>query len=277
MSTTRSAGEKALWYLVLLAISTLTIFPFLWLIITSLKGETQPIFSTPPELLPDPPTFNNYVKVWNLLPIWRFYINSAVVAVATVVLNLLITSMAAYPLAKMRFPGREVIFYLLLATLVVPVELTYIPLYIASVRFFGFVDTLYGVILPGISSAFNIFLLRQAYMSIPDDLLDAARMDGAGDFRIWAQIMLPNIRPALATAAIFTMVASWNNLLWPLLLLNTRTKFTLPVGLMALRGQFSTDFRAIAAGAILSLIPILIFFILLQKQFFKGLAGAVKG
>jgi putative chitobiose transport system permease protein len=146
-----------------------------------------------------------------------------------------------------------------------------------AVRIFQFQDTLYSLILPGISSAFNIFLLRQAFKTIPDDLIDAARIDGASELRIWSGILLPNIRPALASAAIFTMIGSWNALLWPVLMLNTRERYTLPVGLLALRGQFSFDFRLIAAGAIIAIIPILVVFIALQKQFVKGMSGAVKG
>lgn len=265
------------WYVILLLIGFLTVFPFMWLLLTSLKGDAQPVFANPPELIPTPPTVTNYVKVWNQLPIWRFFVNSTLVAIATVLLNLLVTSLAAYPLAKLRFKGREFIFYLLLSTLVVPAELTYIPLYIMSVRFFQLEDSLIGLILPGISSAFNIFLLRQNIKAIPGELLDSARIDGAGEFRIWRSIIMPNIRPALASVSIFTMIGSWNALLWPVLLLNTQDRFTLPVGLLALRSQFSTDFRLVAAGAILGIIPILIFFFLLQKYFVQGLSGAVKG
>lgn len=275
--TWRKALSKLFWYAVLVLASLLTVFPFLWLLITSLKGDAQPIFADPPQLIPNPPTLVNYQKVWEQLPIWLFFLNSVFVAMATVILNLIITSMAAYPLAKMRFPGRDLIFFLLLSTLVVPLELTYIPLYIMAVRIFQFQDTLYSLILPGISSAFNIFLLRQAFKTIPDDLIDAARIDGASELRIWSGILLPNIRPALASAAIFTMIGSWNALLWPVLMLNTKERYTLPVGLLALRGQFSFDFRLIAAGAIIAIIPILVVFIALQKQFVKGMSGAVKG
>lgn len=269
--------DGLIWYIILLTIGTATVFPFLWLLLTSLKGDAQPVFANPPELIPTPPTIANYIRVWNQLPIWRFFVNSTIVALATVILNLLVTSLAAYPLAKMRFKGREFIFYLLLSTLVVPAELTYIPLYIMSVRFFQLEDTFIGLILPGISSAFNIFLLRQNIKSIPEDMLDSARIDGASEFRIWRSIVIPNIRPALASVSIFTMIASWNALLWPVLLLNSQERFTLPVGLLALRSQFSTDFRLVAAGAILGIIPILIFFFVLQRHFVQGLSGAVKG
>jgi putative chitobiose transport system permease protein len=266
------------WYGVLLGVAAFTVIPFLWLLSTSLKGPEDAVVAMPPELLPGHPTFDNYVRVWERLPVWRFFLNSLIVAAATVVLNLVVSALAAYPLAKMRFPGREAIFYLLLATLIVPAELTYIPGFLMAVQLFQYIDTLQSLILPGIFSAFNIFLLRQAFQTVPDELIDAARIDGAGEFRIWWQILLPTIRPTLATTAIFTAVGSWNSLLWPSLMLRTRELYTLPIGLNSLRGMFESDFRAVAAGAIMTVIPIMIFFIALQRQFVRGLtSGAVKG
>lgn len=269
--------EGLFWYVVLILASLITIIPFLWLLVTSLKGPTDVVFSMPPQFIPKAPTLGNYVKVWNQLPVWRFFLNSLIVTTSIVVLNLLVTSLAAYPLAKMRFPGRTLIFYALLATLIVPIELTYIPSFILAVKVFRYINTLYSLILPNISSAFNIFLLRQAFQTVPNDLIDAGRIDGASELRIWWQIVLPTIRPAVATAAIFTAASSWNSLLWPSIMLRSRELYTLPVGLNALRGMFSSDFRAIAAGAIMTIIPILIFFISLQRQFVRGLTGAVKG
>lgn len=274
----RSAWRSALgWYVVLIGLSLITVLPFAWLLLTSLKGPNDAIFSMPPQLLPGEPTLANYGKVWNQLPVWRFLLNSVLVAAATTVLNIVVSSLAAYPLAKMEFRGREVIFYLLLATLTVPLELTYIASYFLAVRVFHYQNTLYSLILPNVFSAFNIFLLRQAYQAVPNDLIDAGRIDGASELRIWWQILLPTIGPSLATVAIFTTVSSWNALLWPLLMLRSRELFTLPVGLNALRGLFASDFRSIAAGAIMTLIPILIFFVALQRYFIRGLGGAVKG
>jgi ABC-type glycerol-3-phosphate transport system permease component len=185
--------------------------------------------------------------------------------------------MAAYPLAKMRFRGREAIFYLLLATLIVPAQLTYIPSYILAVSVFHYYDSLPAVILPGLASAFNIFLMRQAFRGVPNDLIDAARVDGAGEWRLWWQILLPIVRPSMAAVAIFTFVTSWNDFLWPSIMLPTREGMTLPVGLAALQGFFSSDFRAICAGVTMTVLPILLFFIVVQRYFVRGLAGAVKG
>lgn len=265
------------WYALLVAASLVTVMPFLWLLMTALKGPNDAVFSLPPQFLPRDPTLNNFARVWDQLPIWRFFLNSLFVATLTVALNLLVSSLAAYPLAKMEFPGREIIFYLLLATLIVPAELTFIPGYLLAVQVFQYYDTLWALIFPSVFSAFNIFLLRQAYKTVPNDLIDAARIDGANELRIWWGVLLPTIRPALATAAVFTAVSSWNALLWPSLMLRNRDLYTLPVGLMALRGMFTADFRLIAAGAIMVIIPMLIAFIFVQRYFVSGLSGAVKG
>ncbi len=192
-------------------------------------------------------------------------------------LNVLVAAMAAYPLAKMRFRGRSTIFYLLLATLIVPAQLTYIPSFILAVNVFQYYDTLPALIFPNLVSAFNIFLLRQAFRGVPNDLTDAARVDGAGEWRIWWSILLPIVRPSLAAVAIFTFVTSWNDFLWPSLMLHTKEGLTLPVGLAALQSFFQSDFRSIAAGVTITVIPILLFFILVQRYFVRGLAGAVKG
>jgi putative chitobiose transport system permease protein len=273
----RRRVEAAIWYVVLISISVVTVLPFVWMLLTSLKGPQDPIFSVPPQFIPAHPTFENYGKVLATLPILSFFRNSIVVALSVTALSVLVTSLAAYPLAKMRFPGREAIFYLLLGTLIVPVQLTYIPSFILAVNVFHYNDTLLALILPNLASAFNIFLMRQAFKSVPNDLIEAARIDGAREIRIWWSVLLPIVRPSLATVAIFTFVTSWNDFLWPSLMLHTRDGMTLPVGLAALQGLFSSDFRSIAAGVTMTIVPILIFFIAFQRQFVRGLAGAVKG
>ncbi len=273
----RKLAENVFWYVVLLLVAVVTVFPFVWIFFTSFKGPLDAIYSVPPQLFPHDPTFANYLRVWNNLPVAKFFINSVIVAVATVVLNILITSLAAYPFAKMRFRGRDAIFYLLLATFVIPPQLTYIPSFVLAVNVFHYYDSILALIFPNLATVFNIFLLRQAFKTIPDDLIDAGRIDGASELRIWWNILLPVIRPSLATAAIFTFVTQWNDFLWPSLMLHTRDRMTLPVGLVALQGMFASDTRGVAAGVVLTVIPILIFFITLQKQFVRGLTGAVKG
>lgn len=273
----RKALENAFWYFLLLLMSVVTVTPFLWIFITSIKGPQDQVVSIPPQFIPHDPTIDNFIRVWNQLPVGRFFLNSITVAAVTTGLNVLITALAAYPLAKMRFRGRDAIFYLLLGTIIIPVQLTYIPGFILAVNVFHYYDSLQALILPNLSSVFNIFLLRQAFKGVPNDLIDAGRMDGAGELRIWWDIVMPVIRPSLATAAIFTFVNMWNDFLWPSLMLHTRERMTLPVGLMALQGMFTSDFRGMAAGVVMTVIPILIFFMSLQRQFIRGLTGAVKG
>jgi putative chitobiose transport system permease protein len=269
--------EAGFWYALLSLLALITIFPFLWMLLTSLKGPTDEIFSVPPQLLPGHPTLDNYGMVLDQLPVPTFFLNSIIVAVAVMTLNVLVAALAAYPLARLRFFGREAIFYLLLGTFIVPAQLTYIPSFVMAVNFFHYYDTLPALILPNLASAFNIFLLRQAFRGVPGDLIDAARIDGASELRIWWSILLPVIRPSLAAVAIFTFVTSWNDFLWPSLMLHTRDNMTLPVGLVALQGFFSSDFRSIAAGVTMTVVPIIIFFMVFQRQFVRGLAGAVKG
>ena len=273
----RELASNAGWYVVLTVFAAITVFPFLWMLLTSLKGPADPIASVPPQLIPGHPTLANYQRVLDSLPILKFFQNSIVVSTAVTGLNVLVSAMAAYPLAKMRFRGREWIFYLLLATLIVPTQLTYIPSFILAVNVFHYYNTLPAVIFPSLASAFNIFLLRQAFRGVPNELIDAARVDGAGEWRIWWSILLPIVRPSLAAVAIFTFVTSWNDFLWPSLMLHTPKGMTLPVGLAALQSFFSSDFRSIAAGVTMTVVPILLFFVVVQRYFVRGLSGAVKG
>jgi putative chitobiose transport system permease protein len=273
----RDIAGTAGWYAVLTFFAAITVFPFLWMLLTSIKGPQDPIASVPPQLIPGHPTLANYGRVLASLPVLQFFQNSIVVSVFVTGLNALVSTLAAYPLAKMRFRGREAVFYLLLATLIVPAQLTYIPSFILAVQVFHYYDSLPSVIFPSLASAFNIFLMRQAFRAVPNDLIDAARVDGAGEWRIWWQILVPIVRPSIAAVAIFTFVTSWNDFLWPSLMLHDRTEMTLPVGLAALQGFFSSDFRSIAAGVTITVLPILLFFIVVQRWFVRGLAGAVKG
>ncbi len=274
--STRRLATASVWYALLILIALVTVFPFAWILLTSIKGPTDLLFSTPPQLLPHDPTFENYGHVLDALPIPKFFVNSIAASSATTIFNVLVASMAAYPLAKLRFRGREAIFYLLLATLIVPAQLTYIPSYLLA-RTFNYYDSLPAIILPSLASAFNIFLMRQAFRGVPNELIDAARVDGAREWRIWLQIAMPLVRPTLATVAIFTFVTSWNDFLWPSLMLPTPDNKTLPVGLAALLSFFSSDFRSVAAGVTMTVVPILIFFVVLQRQFVRGLGGALKG
>jgi putative chitobiose transport system permease protein len=277
MRLIRRVVGNILLYSVLLSVAVLTVFPFVWILFTSFKGPNDPIVSVPPQLIPHDPTFANYARVWDQLPIGRFYINSIVVSIGIVILNTFFSALAAYPLAKMKFRGREAIFYSLLATFIVPPVLTSIPSFILAVKVFHYYDQLSSVIFPYLAGVINIFLLRQAFKGVPDDLIDAGRIDGASEFRIWWSILLPVIRPSLATVAIITFVEQWNNFFWPSLMLHTDEQMTLQVGLVALQGAFLNDARGIAAGVVMTIVPMIIFFVALQRQFIQGLTGAVKG
>jgi putative chitobiose transport system permease protein len=273
----RRAIENTLLYIVLCLVAIVTIFPFVWVLFTSFKGPNDAIYSVPPQLIPNEPTLDNYTRVWGQLPVGRFYLNSIIVTLSVVILNTLFASLAAYPFAKMKFRGRDAIFYLLLATFIVPPVLTSIPSFVLAVKLFKYYDKLVSVIFPYLVTVLSIFLLRQAFKSVPDDLIDAARVDGASELHIWWNILMPVIRPSLATVAIITFVEQWNNFFWPSLMLHTRENMTLQVGLVALQGAFLNDARGIAAGVVMTIVPMIIFFVLLQRQFVRGLTGAVKG
>lgn len=268
-------------YLLLLFILMVTALPYLWTLLTALRGPEENVYFRPEEFwssfIPSDPTLENFVTVWNQLPMAQFFINTFIVAGLTVFLMILLASLAAYPFAKLNFPGKNVIFYLLISTLIVPEQLTMIPLYVMMTQTFGLNNTLIGLVLPFSITAFGIFLARQTFMGIPDDLLDAARIDGASDFRIWWSIMLPLARPGLAALAIFTFVGAWDRFLWPLLMLTDPELYTLPIGLTYLDSQFSANARNIAAGTIMSTIPLFVFFIFTQRYFIRGLGGALKG
>lgn len=274
----RSAIWKNLgFYLLLSAIALIMLLPLLWLISTAFKSPTEDIFQFPPQFFPDQPTLQNFVKVWQTNPFGRYLFNSSLVAVLTVLLNLLVCSLAAYPLARLNFQGRDLIFALIVATILIPFQIVMIPLYILSVQL-GLRNSYLGLIFPAIASAFGIFLLRQAFEGVPKELEEAARMDGCSDWGIWWFVMLPAIRPALLTLAIFVFIGSWSDFLWPLIILDRPEYYTLPLGVAKLAGAFSLDWRLIAAGSVISIAPILILFLLLQRYIVPSdVSTGVKG
>ena len=265
-------------YLVLLGIAVVMLLPLVWLISTSFKAPTENLFQFPPRFLPEFPTFENFVKVWQTEPFGRYLFNSLLVAGLTVGLNLLFCSLAAYPLARLEFRGREIIFSLIVSTILIPFQIVMIPLYILTVQL-GLRNTYLGLIFPAIASAFGIFLLRQAFQGVPKELEEAARMDGCSELGIWWFVMLPSIRPALVTLAIFVFIGSWSDFLWPLIILDQPEYYTLPLGVARLLGTtFGQDFRLIAAGSVISIAPILLFFVLMQRYIVPTESGSgVKG
>lgn len=264
-------------YVLLLSIAFVMLFPLLWLISTSLKSPAEDIFQFPPQLFPTKPTGQNFVKVWRNNPFGQYLFNSIIVASLAVSLNLLFCSLAAYPLARLDFQGKELIFAGVISTIMIPFQIVMIPLYILIVQL-GLKNSYLGVIFPDIASAFGIFLLRQAFMGVPKELEEAARMDGCSELGLWWNIMLPAIRPALVTLAIFVFIGSWSDFLWPLIVLDRPEYYTLPLGVANLAGTFSLDWRLIAAGSVISIAPILLLFLFVQRYIVPTDTGSgVKG
>lgn len=270
-------------HLTLITVSLLSIFPFLWLLSTALKGSEENIFQYPPVFFPQQPTWDNFKGVWNQIPFMLYFLNSMIVAGATVVLNLILSALAAYPLARMEFRGKKTIFYATLATIMIPFQAIMLPVYLIVLKL-HMVDSVntvmgyIGLILPFAVNAFGIFLMRQAFLAIPKEMEEAAFVDGCSVFQIWWKILLPMVKPTLAVLAIFTFIGSWGEFLWPSIVLTKKTLYTLPVGVNDLQGMFSANWRYIAAGSIISTIPILVFFIAMQRYFISGEnEGAVKG
>jgi putative chitobiose transport system permease protein len=258
-------------------IAILMLFPLLWLISTALKSPSENIFQFPPQLWPAQPTLENFIKVWQTNPFGQYLWNSTLVAGLTVSLNLLFCALAAYPLARLNFKGRDFIFAGILSTIMIPFQIVMIPLYILTVQL-GLRNSYLGIIFPSLASAFGIFLLRQAFMGVPKELEEAARMDGCSELGIWWFVMLPAIRPALVTLAIFVFIGSWSDFLWPLIVLDQPEYYTLPLGVATLAGTFSLDWRLIAAGSVISIAPVLFFFLLMQRYVVPTDAGSgVKG
>ncbi|QNP30425.1 carbohydrate ABC transporter permease [Cylindrospermopsis curvispora] len=264
MNTRKSPIQIFGVYSLLLAIALLTLFPLLWLISTALKSPTENLLETPPKLLPLQPTLDNFLRVWESLPFGQYLYNSFLVAILTVVLNLLFCSLAAYPLARLSFLGRNTIFIAIVSTIMIPFQIVMIPLYIITVQL-GLTNSYLGMIFPSLASAFGIFLLRQAFMGVPKEIEEAARIDGSSELGLWWFIMLPAIKPALITLAIFVFIGAWSDFLWPLIVIQDESLYTLPLGVAKLAGTFSLDWRLVAAGSIISVAPVLLLFLFLQK------------
>lgn len=274
--------KRTLLYLTAVATSLLMVGPLYWMFSTSFKPSGD-IFASPPKWIPDPWILGNYRDVFTLLPFERFFLNSAIVAFSIVALNIVFDSMAAYAFAKLRFPGRDLIFFLLLITLMIPFQVNIIPLYRMMVFFHQIdphlgTDTYSGLIAPSMIQVFGIFLMRQFFQSIPDEVLESARCDGASEFRIIRSIVLPLALPGMATLAIFTFLSAWNDFLWPLLVTSSDQMRTLPVGVALLARRNTINWGNTMAGTALATVPMIVVFLVLQRRFIEGLtAGAVKG
>jgi putative chitobiose transport system permease protein len=269
-----------LHYLALILIGLFAVFPFLWTLAISITDKTVAsgvsIFDFPASLFPKVVTLNNFTEVYRVFGLEKYLINSVIITGLTVIGTLVVSLMAAYPLAKMEFPGRDLIFGAMLATLVLPSETNFI-VNVLTLNQIGLLGSYWGVVIPTIATAFGIFVMRQAYVAVPTSLLEAARIDGATEFQILWRIMVPLARPALTALGIFTLVGTWNSYFWPsVALLGADELQPLSVAMLKLKGQFNYDSFNVAAGAMIMMLPVLAVFIAAQRLFMRGLEGAVK-
>ena len=268
-------AQKALLSAVLAGAAFLTLLPLLWMVSASLM-PTGEATALPPRLLPSIITVEHYRALFTRLSVARYAANSALLAVAVTLVSLVLNSMAGYAFAKFRFAGRDRIFQTLLAALVIPGQVGMLPLFL-MLKEMGVINTYWGVLIPGMASVFGIFLVRQYALSIPDTLLDAARIDGAGEFRIYWSLVLPACTPILVTLAIFTFMGTWNDFLWPLIVLTDDRMYTLPVALANLAGEHVQDIELMMAGAVLTVLPVVVVFMALQRYYIAGiLSGSLK-
>jgi len=266
------SGTRWLIYLALVIAVVITLFPFFWMMTSSFKTQGE-ILRNPTGLFPQDPTWENYATWFTQLDIQKFFFNSVLVAVVTVLGNLVFCSMVGYALAKMDFPGKRLLFVLVLICLMTPGVVTFVPLFVLVSKI-GLVNTYPALILPFLTTPLGVFLMRQFMMGIPDPLIEAARIDGAGDFRIFARIVIPLCGPPLATLGILTFLASWNNFLWPLVAAQSEDKYTLPVALaLYTTGQDATDYGLLLAGSVLVVGPIVLLFVCLQRFFTQSIAA----
>ena len=273
----RSLLVSGLQLAVLLLIAVAMLVPLFWLVSTSLKGPAENIFTTPPALLPSQPSLEAYQRLFADNPMLAYIRNSAIVSGLAVLANLLFCSLAAYPLARMRFAGRGLVLALVVATILIPFQVVMIPLYLLMVQL-GLRNTLWALIIPQAATAFGIFLLRQSFAGVPVELEEAARIDGCTPLGEWWNVMIPAARADLITLAMFVFIGTWSDFLWPLVILDDPNLYTLPLGLQQLASSFSLDWRLVAAGAVVSILPVLALFIGLQRYILPSASGdAVKG
>ena len=253
-----------------------TLLPFVWMLSTSFK-DTSEIFTKSPVFIPKTPTLQNYRELFVRVDFLMHFLNSVIVAAGVTFLSLLVNALAAFAFAKLNFAGREKLFALLLLTMMVPGQVTMMPVFII-LKSLGLLNSYLGLIIPGCASIFAIFMLRQFMRDIPDELIDAARIDGCSDFRVFFNIVLPLCKPALVTLLIFNFMGAWNEFLWPLIVMIKEERYTLPVALANLNGQFGTDWGILMAGSVVVVAPVIIVFLIAQKHYIEGItAGAVKG
>jgi multiple sugar transport system permease protein len=261
---------RTLVYALLIVGGIIMVVPFLWMFSAAFKPLAE-VIRVPPTWIPERPLLDNFYVVWVEFKFFRYFANSVIVAAITVLFVLATSSMAGYALAKFDFGGKDLVFILILSSLMVPFQTRLIPLYRLTTDL-GLADTLPGVIFPWIVDAFGIYLMRQFMLSIPSDLIEAARIDGAGELRIFFQIVIPLVKPALSALAILTLVVNWEEFLWPLVITNSDASRTLPVGLQAFAEQYAVNTHWQMAGAAIAILPMIVVFLIFQRHFIRGIA-----
>lgn len=264
------SGKKIIRTISMLVILLVIAFPFLWLIISSFKHEKD-IISFPPRIFADSYTLDNYIKVWTTIPLLDYIKNTVIFAGGTVITSVFFDSLAGYAFTRMRFKGKSVLFYFVLLTMMIPFQVFMIPLFI-EVNLLGMLDTYAGLIIPRMTTAFGIFMMRSFFITLPDSLEEAARIDGLSEFNIFLKIMLPLSKPTLLSLGIFTLMNSWNDLLYPLILTSSSKMRTLPAGLALFTGQNISFYGPVMAGTVISMLPLLVVYIFAQKYFVQGTA-----
>ena len=261
--------KNILQHLVIYALAIIVIAPFLWMILTSFKDMSE-IYVYPPKWLPEKFNFDNYVNAFTAAPFGRYYLNSLIVALAVTLGQLITCSMAAFAFARLRFKGRDILFYIFLGTMMIPYNVTMIPSFMV-LYWLGWIDSYYALIVPGLASAFGTFLLRQFFITIPRELEEAAYIDGATRFQVLRRIIVPLAKPALATLAIFTFMGVFNDFIWALIVINSEQMQTVQLGLAIFRDRYLTEWDLLMAGSVTAVLPILIVFFFAQKYFIKGI------
>jgi multiple sugar transport system permease protein len=268
--------KKAMLYTILIVAAILCLLPFIWMISASLMANGHSNVY-PPRFLPDKVTFIQYKNLFARLNIVKYFFNSLVVSVGVTLVSLFINSMAGYAFAKYKFAGEKNLFKLLLSFMIVPAQVTMLPLFL-MLKYMGLINTYLAVIIPGMASVFGIFLIRQYLLAIPDSLIEAAKIDGASDFQIYFTLILPLAKPILITLAIFTFMGTWNDFLWPLIVMTNDSMYTLPVALANLMGEHNQDTELMMAGSVVTIIPVILVFLSLQKYYIEGIMlGGIKG
>ncbi len=267
----RVTVSSVLLHLVVVVGALVMLFPFVWAVITSISSGAG--LSATPSLVPTDPSLSAYVELFTRLPFARVTVNSLGLAVVSTLFQMATGAMAAYAFSRLEFRGRDALFAVYLATMMIPLQVLIVPLFV-EMKYLGLIDSYLGALLPTVSTAFAVFLLRQAVNQVPRELDEAATLDGAGHLRIFTRIVLPNIRPALATLAVFAFMQSWNSFLWPLIILRSPELQTFPVALQALQGQYTTQWDVVMAGSVVSVLPMLALYVVAQRYVVQGVASS---